>query len=166
MLHNLLNTLDKTVKFERVSAHCDVPCGIYDPSTAQVAALTVVRTMDQLKELEEAGVDSISAHAKLARIVAEKERSAKIVKEEVVIIWGDFIKAPQIEKFPNIHTLVHNIMMQGSKCKQHTDKEMSLDLLKLVNEFAEAFWAMKGVETYTATSPYAPAQPVVYPKLG
>lgn len=166
MLHKIISTLDKAVKFDSVSAHCDVPCGIYDPSAAQVAALTVVRTMDQLKELEEAGVDSVAAQAKLARIVAEKERSAKIVKEEVVIIWGDFIKAPQIEKFPNIHTLVHNIMMQGSKCKQHTDKDMSLELLKLVNEFAEAFWAMKGVETFTATSPYAPAQPVVYPKLG
>lgn len=166
MLHRFLNTLDKAIKFERVSAHCDVPCGIYDPSVAQVAALTVIRTVDQLNELEEAGVSSVAAQAKLARIVAEKERSAKIVKEEIVIIWGDFIKAPQIEKCPNIHTLVHNIMMQGSKCKQNVDKDAALELLKLVNEFAEAFWAMKGVDTFTATSPYAPAQPVVYPKLG
>ncbi|HFQ62329.1 MAG TPA: superoxide dismutase, Ni, partial [Epsilonproteobacteria bacterium] len=33
-------------KISEVKAHCDVPCGIYDPIVAQIAALSVVRMVD------------------------------------------------------------------------------------------------------------------------
>lgn len=162
MLHQLLSKLSTG----SVSAHCDVPCGIYDPSTAQIAALTVIRMMDQINEVNENGINGVNEKHKFARLVSEKEEAAELVKHEVRIIWGDYIKAPVIEKYPHVHELAHNIMMAGSKCKQNVSKEASLELLKLVNEFAEIFWASKNVDTFTADSPYAPNQPVVYPKLG
>ena len=56
-------------------------------------------------------------------------------------------------------------MLTGSACKQHVSREKAEALLRLVNEFAASFWATKGVETYTATCPYPPAERVVYPKL-
>lgn len=166
MLFKLIQKLDQKIHLPTASAHCDVPCGVYDPISAQIGALTVIRMVDQLNELQELGLDNIANQAKFGRVVAEKERSSAIVKEEVRIIWGDYIKAPQLEKFPQLHELVHNIMMQASKCKQTIDKDAALQLLALVNEFAEIFWATKGIETFTATCPYPPSQQVVYPKLG
>ena len=102
----------------------------------------------------------------LARLVEQKESHAKTVKEEVRIIWGDYFKAPQFEQVPNAHELVHNIMMQGSKCKQNVQVEHGDALLALVNDFAKAFWLTKGVETFEADCPYPPSRKVVYPKLG
>lgn len=164
-MHTLLTKLDTLLNFDTASAHCDVPCGIYDPAVAQIAALTVIRFMDQIKELQDKGDLTLADHAKLARLVAEKEHHAARVKEEVRIIWGDYFKQPQFEQFPNTHTLVHNIMLAGSACKQGIERDKGVKLLDLVNEFAASFWASKKVETFTATCPYAPNETVVYPKL-
>lgn len=164
-MHTLLTKLDTLLNFDTASAHCDVPCGIYDPAVAQIAALTVIRFMDQIKELQDKSDLTLADHAKLARLVAEKEHHAARVKEEVRIIWGDYFKQPQFEQFPNTHTLVHNIMLAGSACKQGIERDKGVKLLDLVNEFAASFWASKKVETFTATCPYAPNETVVYPKL-
>lgn len=166
MMHTLLGQLDRYFKFDSASAHCDIPCKIYDPATAQIAALTVIRMMDMIAELGEKDSLSLADQAQLSRLVAEKETHALKVKEEVRVIWGDYFKQPQFDQVAGVHELVHNIMLQGSKCKQNIDREMGTELLKLVNEFAEAFWKTKGVETYTATCPYPPSETTVYPKLG
>ncbi|PID66081.1 MAG: superoxide dismutase, Ni [Gammaproteobacteria bacterium] len=165
MLFNLLNKVDKVVSFNRVAAHCDVPCGIYDPMVAQIAALTVIREVDQLNEIADKVDTSINDHANFGRMVAVKEEHVAKVKEEIRIIWGDFIKQPQLDEYPELHSLVHSIMLAGSKAKQHVDKAAALDLLDKVNRFAEIFWAIKGVDTYRAVCPYAPAAEVVYPDL-
>jgi nickel superoxide dismutase len=121
--------------------------------------------IDQINELAAKEVLSLADHAKLGRLVAEKDSHCNTAKEEIRIIWGDYFKAPQFENFPNTHELAHKIMLQGSKVRQHIDRDMALELLTLVNLFAENFWGSKGIETYTATCPYAPAEQVVYPKL-
>ncbi|WP_016955748.1 superoxide dismutase, Ni [Catenovulum agarivorans] len=165
MLHNLLNKLDAKNAFESVSAHCDIPCKIYDPSTAQIAVLTMIRMVDLLEELN--AKDSLTANeqAQFVRLVMQKEEHGVKVKEEVRVIWGDYIKQPQIDQFPHVHELVHSINLAASKAKQHIDKAATLDLLDKVNQFAEIFWQSKGVATFTAECPYPPAQQVVYPKL-
>ncbi|PIE43535.1 MAG: superoxide dismutase, Ni [Gammaproteobacteria bacterium] len=164
MLHGLIDKLDQKFAIGSVSAHCDVPCGIYDPATAQLSALTVIRLVDQLLEMEGAE-DNLQTRNKYSRLIAQKEEHAEAVKHEVRIIWGDYFKAPQFEKFPQTHELVHNIMMQGSKARQNVDRDASLELLNLVNQFADIFWQTKGVATYQAKSPYLPNEMVVYPKL-
>ena len=166
MIHTIFKTLDEIFEFDSVSAHCDIPCKIYDPAIAQVAALSVIRFMDLISELQDKEQLTVADQAQLARLVREKEIHAKKVKDEVVVIWGDYFKQPQFDQFPEISNVVHNIMLTGSACKQHIDREKALGLLVLVNQFSEAFWATKGVETYTATCPYPPAETVVYPKLG
>ena len=166
MLHKVLDRLNNKRPFPQAQAHCDIPCGIYDPALAQISALTVIRMVDLIAELEEKGNLSIADQARLARLTREKEEHALKVKEEIRIIWGDFYKQPQFEKVPNAHELVHNIMMQGSKCKQNVDRAMAVELLNLVNQFAEGFWLTKGVKTYKATCPYPPEEQVVYPQLG
>ena len=166
MLYRLLSALDNKKNFARVSAHCDIPCKIYDPITAQIAVLTMIRMVDLLEEITAKDTLSANDQAQFSRLVAQKEEHGFKVKEEVRVIWGDYIKQPQLEKFPELHDLVHSIMLAASKAKQHIDKEATLDLLAKVNRFAEIFWATKGVATFTATCPYPPAQTLVYPKLG
>lgn len=166
MMHALFKHLDNAFSFDSADAHCDIPCKIYDPATAQIAALSVIRLMDLIAELGEKENLSLADQAQLARLVAEKEVHAAKVKDEVRVIWGDYFKQPQFEQFPNTNELVHSIMLAGSACKQHIGRENGQKLLTLVNEFAAVFWATKGVDTYTAECPYPPAMQVVYPKLG
>jgi len=165
MFYNLINRLDEKFHFSTVSAHCDIPCKIYDPISAQLAVLTMIRMVDLLSEFDKKTDFSANDHAQFSRLVAQKESHGKQVKEEITVIWGDFIKTPQLEQFPELHSLVHSIMLAASSATQHINKEATLELLSKVNRFAEIFWQCKGVETYTAVCPYPPEQTLVYPVL-
>lgn len=153
----------KMIKFESVSAHCDIPCKVYDPYMAQYAALSVLRLIDLIDEMSD-NPASKSDLAKLNRLVSQKEEHAHKVKEEVTTIWGDYFKQPQIEKFPNVHELAHSIMMVASKCKQELARENGEELLDKVNEFAEMFWSSKDVQTEVITSSNLPHVDIVVPK--
>ncbi|WP_065187583.1 superoxide dismutase, Ni [Shewanella woodyi] len=165
MLYTLLNLRDKNRPFNRVSAHCDIPCKIYDPITAQLAVLTMIRMVDLLEELSAKPELSPNDHAQFSRLVAEKESHGRKVKDEINVIWGDYIKQPQLELFPELHELTHSIMLNASQAKQHISREACLTLLEKVNRFADIFWQTKGLETYQATCPYPPSETLVYPKL-
>ena len=165
MIHQILSKIHAVNPFPAASAHCDIPCKIYDPFSAQLAALSVIRFVDLLNELAEKETLTFADQAQMSRLVAEKETHAEKVKHEVRVIWGDYFKAPQFEKFPDTNELVHKIMLAGSGCKQHVSREKAEELLSLVNEFAERFWATKDVATKKATCPYPPSEEVVYPDL-
>jgi len=165
MLYNMIAKLDKFFEFERVSAHCDIPCKIYDPITIQIAVLSMLRMVELIDELKSQKSLSLEQQATLARLSAEKEKQGIKVKEETRIIWGDYFKQPQITQFPEIHELTHNIMLKTSHAKQNIDFSSTLELLVLVNRFAEIFWQSKNIATYEANSPYPPFQSVTYPKL-
>jgi len=163
MIYQLLNKLDDTFQFEQAQAHCDIPCGIYDPSTAQIAALTVVRMMDLMADL--AGGEeksSVDFHNSMERYIASKEEHAEKAKHEIRVIWGDYFKK---DKHPNVDELVHKIMQLGSKVRQTADREAGLAFVAAINEFAEIFWQTKDVKTKKAKAPYAPALEMVYPDL-
>ena len=166
MIYKLLTAVDQTLGVERASAHCDIPCGIYDPIIAQINALTVVRMLDLMTDLEskggEKGKDYINS---MSRYVAIKEEHAEKAKAEVRVIWGDYLKAQHLEKFPNAHTLVHKVMQLGSKVRQTTDREAAVQFVEAINEFAQLFWETKGVAPKRAKAPYAPALELVYPAL-
>lgn len=165
-LHPIFKIVDRYFPFTVAQAHCDVPCGIYDPSTAQIAALTVVRMIDLMEKLEsETEEKNLSYHNTLSRHIAEKERHAIICKDEIRVIWGDYFKKPQLDAHPDTHKLVHEIMQLASKTKQNVNRDDALALLEKVNSFAEIFWQTKDVKTKRATCPYPPALEVVYPDL-
>jgi len=165
MLYNIIAKFDEKLHFPTVSAHCDIPCKIYDPIVAQLAVLTIIRMVDLLDELKAKPSLTLDEQAQFLRLVAQKEEHGLTVKAEVNVIWGDYIKAPQLTQFPELHELVHNIMLASSKAKQQINKQASLDLLRLVNRFAEIFWATKQIDTYRADCPYPPTESLVYPRL-
>ena len=152
------------MRIKDVSAHCDIPCAVYDPGVAQYAALSVVRFLDLIGEMPE-NIESKKDLAHLSRLVQQKEDHAIEVKEAVRIIWGDYFKEPQMEKFPEIHDLTHSIMMIASKCKQDIDRQNGIDLVEKVNRFAEIFWATKDIQTETKKSLNPPHMDIIVPVL-
>lgn len=164
MFYTITQWLDKALKFPVASAHCDIPCKIYDPISAQISVLTMIRMVDLIEALE-VSEDSNYPNT-LSRLVVQKEAHGVKVKEEICIIWGDYIKQPQLLAFPELNELVHSILLKTSQCKQQVNKIATLELLEQVNRFAEIFWATKDISTYRATCPYPPAQALIYPKLG
>lgn len=166
MFHQVFQVLDRLFHFEPVRAHCDIPCGIYDPHQAQVAALTVIRMVDLMADLVKgAQKDNAEFHNSMSRYIAVKEEHAELCKREVRVIFGDFIKKEHVEKYPELPTLVHKIMQAGSKARQSASREAALDLLAQVNRFAEIFWEIKGVPTKRVKAPYKPEEEIVYPVL-
>ena len=144
--------------------HCDIPCKIYDPCIAQVAALSVVRLLNLIQDVTKGKLDA-SELSRLSRLTAEKEKECQIVKAEVTIIWGDYFKEAQIIEYPNIHDLTHSIMNCASNCKQHLEVSNGEELLALVNRFADIFWQSKGYSTELVAAPYPASLGVVKPVL-
>ena len=166
MLYKLFQTIDRFRPFPKAKAHCDIPCGIYDPITAQINALTVVRMMDLMAGLAEGDEKTIvDFHNSISRYVAVKEEHAEKAKHEIRVIWGDFIKDTHVEKFPELPGLVHNIMQLGSKSRQTADRASGVAFVEAINQFAEIFWTIKDIKIKKAKAPYAPGLEMVYPDL-
>ena len=166
MIHTILERLDKRLHFERAQAHCDIPCGIYDPHLAQVAALTVIRMIDLMNDLSAgAPVQTLEYHNSIGRYIAVKEEHAELLKREVRVIFGDYFKKEHVEKYPELPALMHKIMQLASKCRQGVSRDTALELLGAVNRFAEIYWETKAVATKRVKAPYKPGEEIVYPIL-
>ncbi|MCC6237238.1 MAG: superoxide dismutase, Ni [Dehalococcoidia bacterium] len=128
-------------------AHCDIPCGIYDPHEAQLAAETVEKMTQLIIDLPAAAAGDASAQAhysmQIARYTAIKEQHAERVKHEVRIIWGDYFNPERMAATPDLHTKVWNIMKVASQTRQGVNIDAAKSLRTAVNEFADIFWATK-----------------------
>lgn len=160
--------LNRLLPHEVASAHCDIPCGIYDPHLAQLAALTVVRMNQLINDLQPPGGDGTPSkeerqrfiHA-MTRYTKVKEDHAEIVKHEVRVIRGDFFKP---ENSPEgLGDLVDNIMKTASKARQNVDMAAAEQLLSLTNQFADVFWKAKGVASKRQPSNQAAGGEYVVP---
>ncbi len=166
MLYQALKAFSSVFKIESAKAHCDVPCGIYDPHQAQVAALTIIRMIDLMHDLSGAAhQDNLEYHNSMSRYIMVKEEHAELCKREIRVIWGDYIKQPQLDKYPELPALVHKIMQLGSKSRQTASRETAMELLGAVNRFSEIFWETKNIQTKRVKAPYKPEEEVVYPIL-
>lgn len=166
MLHAILRKLDLLIHFTEASAHCDIPCGIYDPHQAQVGALTVIRMIDLMNDLKAThSPETLEYQNSIARHILVKEEHAELVKREVRVIYGDYIKQEQLDKFPELPGLAHKIMQLGSKCRQTVSRDAAMDLLSHVNRFAEIYWETKGIATKRVKAPYKPSEEITYPIL-
>ena len=170
-LHRLLRAFDRLRPAPVAYAHCDIPCGIYDPHNAQVAAHTVIRMVDLIHQLERPGPnDPVEKHqeyhGKFERYVLVKEQHAEIYKHEVRVLWGDYFKPEHVQQFPQLHDLVWKALKAGSKARQEVNLKAGEDMLTEANEIAEIFWKTKGIATVKAKAPYPTARETVYPKLG
>jgi len=151
-----------------VFAHCDIPCGIYDPHEAQISALTVVRMMQLIGELPKpsasAKPEEIEAYdAKLSRYTAVKESHGERVKAELRILWGDYFTPDHAKQFPTLHESFWKAMKTASKTRQGTNLADAQELLGQVQAIAEMFWKSKGAQTRRQPSLQKAGGELVYP---
>lgn len=167
MFHKIVRKLDEHHQFDTVQAHCDIPCGIYDPHHAQIGALTVIRMVDLIDNAvkEHGSIETAEFNNSMARFIAVKEEHAELTKHEIRIIWGDFIKESHLDQYPQLNGLVHKIMVLGSKSRQTVNRETAVALLEAVNEFAEIFWQIKDIQTKRVKAPYSVTEEMVLPIL-
>ncbi|MDP3988248.1 MAG: superoxide dismutase, Ni [Candidatus Levybacteria bacterium] len=151
MLKKFLPFLLKIFPSETVFAHCDIPCGIYDPHIAQMAAHTVIRMTSLINDLTGSSPKDIHQICRLTQI---KEEHAELIKREVRIIWGDYFKEDHLKDYPNLHVNVFKIMKLASKVRQEINIEAANDLLAKVQDFAEIFYKTKGFEIVRIPSGY------------
>ena len=136
-------------------AHCDIPCGIYEPTPAKIAAKTVLRMAEQLNELEM--TDHSDKNARLqylnsvSRRISAKEEHAQLCKKELEILWSDFLKPEHLEKFPKLHENFWQAAKLCSKNKQEINIEAAKKLVEAVDEIAKIFYEVKNApEKYEA----------------
>lgn len=159
---------DAVVPPTPVYAHCDIPCGIYDPHEAQISALTVLRMMQLIQELPKpaagAKPEEVEAyHAKLGRYMLVKEQHAERVKSELRVIWGDYFTPDHAKQHPTLHESFFKVMKAASKARQSTSLADAQELVGQVQAIAEIFWQTKGAKTHRLPSLQKSGGEIVYP---
>ncbi len=129
------------LRVREANAHCDIPCGIYDPISAKIAAQTVQKMVLRIGAL---GGDDLAAQNSLSRYITVKEEHAELCKHELRILWADYA-------WPNtdandIASKFNAALKLAGQCKQTVSMESAEALVAAVDEIAAAFWATKGVE--------------------
>ena len=120
-----------------VSAHCDLPCGVYDPAQARIEAESV----KAMQEKYQANEDPVFRQ----RAVLIKEQRAELVKHHLAVLWYDYFKPPHFEKYPQLHALVNDTikLASGTGNKQSMDPAEGQKLLDGVAQISDIFWDTK-----------------------
>lgn len=121
-------------------AHCDIPCGIYDPSTATIAANTVAKMVEKIQGF---GGQEEANRNNFVRSVQVKEEHAQLCKKELLILWSDYFKPEHLEKYPKLHDTFWKAAKLCSKNKQSVDTQAAAELVAAVKEISDIFWATK-----------------------
>ena len=118
-----------------VHAHCDLPCGVYDPAQARIEAESVKACQEKY-----AGSDDPVFKE---RAISIKEARSDMVKEHLWILWTDYFKPEHLEKFPQLHELFWNATKEAGNAKKSEDPAQGQKLLDLIDEISQIFWATK-----------------------
>lgn len=137
---------------ELVYAHCDIPCGIYDPHNMQMAAHTVIRMTQLLQQMKRE--DETKAEHDIARIAHVKEEHGDLLEEEIGTLDNDYFKPEHHEKFPNLKELMEKTVKASIKARQNIDMEAAQEALDGALQISEIFYQTKGVTPVRVKSVY------------
>ena len=141
----MLNTITSAIKAcfpaEAVHAHCDGPCGVYDPASARIAAEAVVSMTKKLVDL--GTPDSVEKANTFSRYVTIKEEQAQIAKDELLVLWTDYFKPVHLEKFPDLHDTFWKAAKLCSACKVEVSIQHANELMEAIEKIHSMFWATK-----------------------
>ncbi len=120
-----------------VSAHCDLPCGVYDPAQARIEAQSVKAVIEKYAANEDP--------AFRARAIQIKEERSELVKHHLWVLWTDYFKPPHFEKYPQLHGLFNEAtkLAGAGGTKGSLDVAVADQLLAKIDEIAEIFWETK-----------------------
>lgn len=153
----LFTFLEKFLPIQTVYAHCDVPCGIYDPHLAQVAAHTVIRMTNLISETKD------DFH-KLSRMIHIKEEQGELVEEELGTLENDYFKEEHFKENPSLRETIAKAVKLSITVRQEVNIEAAQELLVQVQKVAEIFWKTKGLSTVRLPAPYPSGGEIVLPK--
>ena len=122
-------------------AHCDGPCGVYDPASARIAAEAVLSMTKKLVALGDGG--DLATQNTRSRFIAIKEEQAEIVKRELNILWHDYFKPEHAEKLPDLHATFWNAAKLASKNKTECDPANGEALMATIEKIHNVFWSSK-----------------------
>lgn len=140
-------------------AHCDIPCGIYDPHNAQMAAHTIIRMTQFLTEIKR--TDETKTEHDIARVTRVKEQHSDLLEEELDTLRNDYFKPEHYKKFPKLHELFVSTLQLSSKARQGIDMNSAEDTLRGVLAIAEIFFQSKGVTPVRVKSVYPTEREIV-----
>jgi nickel superoxide dismutase len=137
MLSRLRDALVAAARVREVSAHCDLPCGVYDPAQARIEAESVKALIAK----HNASDDPVFK----TRAIFIKEQRAELVKHHLWVLWTDYFKAPHFEKYPNLHQLFNEAtkLAGAGGAKGSLDESVADQLLAKIDEIAKIFWETK-----------------------
>ena len=136
------STIERLLSIRTASAHCDIPCGIYDPISAKIAAQTVQKMVLRIEALEDTG-DAAYANT-MGRYVTVKEEHAELCKHELRVLWADYTWPGTDAN--EIAAKFNAALKLAGQCKQTVSMENAEALVASVDEIATIFWGTKGVE--------------------
>ena len=161
-MNKLLFILTSFLKENNAFAHCDIPCGIYDPHQAQLAAHTVIRMTQLLLEVKRE--DATKAEHDVARITHVKEEHSSIIEEELETLRNDYFKEEHYKEYTNLNELFVKTLKSASKARQNIDIAASEETLAGILEIAEIFYKTKGVTPVRVKSIYPTGGEMVFYK--
>ena len=120
-----------------VHAHCDLPCGVYDPAQARIEAESVKAICEKYQANEDPQFRT--------RALIIKEQRAELVKHHLWVLWTDYFKPPHFEKYPNLHQLFNEAtkLAGAGGSKGSVDVSVAEQLLSKIEEISKIFWETK-----------------------
>src|SRR5436309_991360 len=127
--------LAKFLPATTVYAHCDLPCGVYDPAQARIEAESVLAIMKKMADSTDDNYQD--------RCLIIKEQRAQLVKEHLWVLWTDYFKPEHLERFPNLHDLFWRATKAAGEAKKSVDPAQGQAVKELVAEIEKIFWDTK-----------------------
>jgi nickel superoxide dismutase len=131
----LLTTLDHLSAPVTGHAHCDLPCGVYDPAQARIEAESVKGIMDKFGASDDPDFKT--------RAILIKEERADLVKHHLWVLWTDYFKPEHLEKYPQLHDMFWKATKTAGEAKKTTDPKVGDRLLAEIAEIDKIFWETK-----------------------
>jgi nickel superoxide dismutase len=135
LVDQLLATIDRVAAPRAAHAHCDLPCGVYDPAQARIEAESVKGTITKYNDSDDESFKT--------RAIIIKEARADLVKQHLWVLWTDYFKPEHLEKFPNLHDLFWKATKKAGEVKKSNDVAVADDLLAQIAEIDRIFWETK-----------------------
>jgi nickel superoxide dismutase len=126
-----------------VHAHCDLPCGIYDPAQARIEAESVKAIQERYQNAEKFKTPNETVEDYRARCLVIKEDRANLVKEHLWVLWTDYFKPEHVEKYPELHEKFWKAAKAAGMAKKAQDPSQGQELLDAIDELAKIFWETK-----------------------
>ena len=143
-------------------AHCDIPCGIYDPHNAQMAAHTVIRMTQFLGEIKRK--DETKAEHDIMRVTHVKEEHSNILEEELLTLRYDYFKEEHLKEFPDLVNSFPKALESITKARTGIDMGAAKETLENVMQIAEIFYKSKGLQSQRVKAPYPTGLDIVVQK--